>query len=94
MKRYHFHAIWKNGDKFAICSYGKNKSDAFNNILSAKKQGKFVHRKGDYFTVRNVTEEEVYTKLRLKGFSQNEANFLSLYGHTSYIVHDGKVTIN
>ena len=94
MKAYHFQAKWKNGDKLTICSYGKNKKDAFIRILLAKKQGKFVHNKNDYFRVSNVTEEETYTKLRRKGFSKNYANIFSKYGHTGYIVKNGKVEIN
>lgn len=94
MRRFHFHAFWKNGDGFAISSYGANKSDAFKNILSAKKQGKFIHRKNDWFHVRYVTEEETYTKLRAKGFSQSQANVYAKHGHTSYIVKNGDVFIN
>ncbi len=78
----------------SICSYGNSKKEAYSNILKAKKQKKFKHRKGDWFSVKYETQEENYTKLRRKGLSRNLANVLSLHGHTTYIVKDNNVYIN
>ena len=93
-KSYHFRGKWKNGDNLVICSYGSNKKDAFNKLIKAKKENKFIHRKNDNFFMTSITNEETYTKLRKKGYSHNESNILSVYGHTGYIVKNGKVSIN
>ncbi len=91
---YHFRGRWKNLDRLVICSYGKNKKDAFIKMLQAKKQNKFKYRKGDNFYMTYDTNEEAEASLLAQGCSKSEAACMSVYGHTSYIVKDGKVTIN
>lgn len=93
-KSYHFRGNWRNGDNLVICSYGKNKKDAFNNLIKAKKENKFQHRYNDNFRISSVTNEETYIKLRKKGYSHNDANILSVYGHTGFVVKNGKVYMN
>ena len=93
-KCFHFRGQWKNGDKLTICSYGKDKKDAFIKMMKARKQKKFKYNKGDNFSMTTTTNEEIYTKLRRAGIDKSRANILSLYGHTTYIVKDNKVEIN
>lgn len=93
-KRYHFRGRWKNGDNMVVCSYGKSKKDAWCKLLIARKQKKFIYRKGDNFSLDYITNGEVEMSLRKKGFSKNEASAMSVIGHTCYVVKDGKVTIN
>lgn len=93
-KRFHFRGRWKNGDNMVVCSYGKNKKDAWCKLLTARKQNKFIYKKGDNFTLDYLTNSEVERFLRKKGFSKFEAAVMSVHGHTCYIVKDGKVTIN
>ncbi len=81
-KTYHFMGKWKNGDPLVICSYGKNKKDAFINMLTARKNGKFKFKKGDNFSMEYKCEEEHPFKL-------------FKHGHTQWIVdEDGNVTMN
>ena len=94
MNRYHFRCKWRNGDPLVICSYGINKRDAYIKILLAIKNKQFKYRKGDSFSVSYYTNEECERDLLKKGLSKNESAWLSVYGHTSWIVKDGKVIIN
>lgn len=94
LKRFHFRCTWKNGDPLVICSYGFDKRDAYIKILQAVKNKLFEHRKGDYFRVSYYTNEEHYNELIKAGCSSTESAWLSVYGHTGYILCNGKVTIN
>ena len=92
---FHFRSQWKNGDRFVISSYGKNKKDAYINILKARKERKFAYRSGDNFHVSFYTNEEHERSLRKKGLSKSFSAVSSVYGHTAYIVDkEGKVHIN
>ncbi len=93
-KRFHFRGFWKNGDKMTVCSYGKDKKDAWCKLLIARKQGKFKYRKGDNFSLKYSTNAEIERDLLKRGFSKNEAQFMSIHGHTCYVVKNGKVTMN
>jgi len=94
MKSFHFRGRWKNGDRIVICSYGKNKKDAFIKMLQAKKQNKYEYRKDDNFHMTYDTNEDDEARLKAQGCSKSQAACMSVYGHTFYIVKDGKVTIN
>ena len=86
MKKHRFHFIgnWKNGDPLVICSYGSSKKQAWFNLLRARKNKKYTYRKGDGFSMKYITEEELA--------KQNKR--FRKYGHTTYIVDGDKVEIN
>lgn len=83
-KRFHFIGNWKNGDPLVISSFGYSKKDAWCKMLKARKDKKFKYNKGDGFSMKYVTEEELGRKNK---------NFFK-YGHTTYIVDGDDVEIN
>ena len=79
-KRFHFCGWWKNGEHLVICSYGKNRKDAYIKMLKAKKEKKFIYNRGDNFHMTTECEEDHPNPWK--------------FGHTQYIVQNGKVYIN
>ncbi len=93
-QRYHFRGKWANGDRLVVCSYGRNKDEAFANVLKAYKNKNIPVKKGDWFHLTKYTNEDHQRQLVKNGMSKNEASYMSVYGHTALIVDGDTVELN